>query len=348
MRNFRAGPPAGRAARSTFLSVRPGDASGELIHRPMIWFTVFLVAWSVAWWGVRVRDARRRSGERDADFGGLDALPPPPRTDRRAWNERLARLEEWVGPVMLAVIMGAYLVPLWWESLPGGLSRDWWSDRGTQYVAALLTAWHVFQIWRATRERFPVAAFGPPRLTLAPGPSEPAETPAMLATPAPPAPRDGYDRAGSAIVWGGAGLFAVWFASLVDWKPTLWMLVAMGATAAINHGLRRWWDLPAPGDLWLTEVGVVVPGSLRPGRRVAWEEVDRVAVAPVPAQLGSGKGGRGIAVELLADDRLDRFLVAPGASDRLNELLAAVPPDRLVRADGDEPPAVASGEGGLG
>ena len=327
MRNFHAAPPGRRAS---FVPPVPGPVPGS-----MFWMSAAVTVWLGLWWGAHAAVSVPRGRARY--FTLLDALPTDPPTSRRRWNDRLAAAREPFGEVWgMLVVAPLVLVPVCADALPGGMSSDWWTDQASYHAFALLSGWAALDLWRATRDRWPVAAFGPPMLATefiaAPDGKSNAKdaAPPMVAVPRPPPaapPRDGYDRAGTAVQWSAGCLLAVLFTVLGRTSLTFWLSVVVLALWAANVAVRRWWRLPGAGEVRLTAVGVV-----RPGRQVAWEDADRVAVVPVPAGLAPSAAGA-VAVEVLAGERADRFLVAAPAVGMLNELLSAVPPDRLVRAD---------------
>ena len=307
----------------------------------MFWMSAALTVWLGLWWGAHAAVSVRRGRARY--FAPLEALPADPPTSRRVWNDRLAAASESYGEACgMLLVAPLVLLPMWADALPGGMSSDWWTDQASYHAFALLGAWAALGLWRATRDRWPVAAFGPTVLAtefiaIPDGKSKGKDAaPPLLAVPRPPPeipPRDGYDLFGAATQWSAGFLLAVLFTVLARGSLMFWLSVVTLALWAGNVAVRRWWRLPGPGEVRLTGVGVV-----HPGRQVAWEDADRVAVAPVPAGLAPSAAGA-VAVEVLAADRADRFLVAAPAVGVLNELLSAVPPDRLVRADdaGDQP-----------
>ena len=308
----------------------------------------FLLAFYALWAAAHVAAAVRAGRVRAAYHAGLDALPALPASPARRWNDRLAAAAElWAAASGGAVLLAFVAVPLSAGLLPGAGSPQWWATQALRYVLAVLLAGLAFDVWRATRDRWPVAAFGPPRLRTRFGEELKRRGPAppMLAAPVPPAPPDpppdGYDQAGAVIVRGAVAALVLFLlvSGLLGGmgrEVNTWLIAAVGALWLTDRGLRRWWGPPERGEAWFTEVGAVTDG-----RRAAWEAADRVAVAPIPADLGGGA-----AVEVAAADRTARFLVAPDAVGKLDDLLAAVPPGRLVRADGDGP-AVAPPGGGL-
>ena len=299
----------------------------------MFWMSAAAVVWLGLWWGAHAAVSVPRGRARY--FAGLDALPTDPPTPRRVWNDRLAAASESYGEACgMLLVAPLVLLPMWADALPGGMSSDWWTDQASYHAFALLSGWAAFGLWRATRDRWPAAAFGPTALAPEPAPvpdgsSKGRNAPPPLAVPRPPPetpPRDGYDRAGTAVQWSAGFLLAVLFTVLARGSLMFWLSVVTLALWGLNVAARRWWRLPDENDTWLTPVGLVLPG-----RQVAWEDADRVAVAPVPAGLHPSAAGA-VAVEVLAGDRADRFLVAAPAVETLDELLAAVPPDRLLKA----------------
>jgi len=305
----------------------------------MDWYAVTLTAILGGFFLTGEAKCARLRRERAATFAPIDALPPPPRVDAGALR-RAAALRA-LGPALRALFPAAAVCVYFWpDLLPGGFGRDWWQVHWFRYVFGAASVWGAFALWQATRDRWPVAAFGPPRLWTPPVnllglPDERhvsyanAESPTLVVARPPPA-QDGYDVAGTALYRGALFAAAAGFLILVsDGEPEIWLMVAAGALWAANAGVRHWWNLPVPYAIWLSEVGLV-----RFHRRIAWADADRVAVAPVPEGPGEG-----LTVEVASDGHAERFRIAPEAVAAWEELSAAIPPDRLVLIERDAVPA---------
>ena len=298
-------------------------------------FPAFLL---LLWWAT-CRDRRRK---RAAAFAPLDRLRAG-----RGWpaanvTSRHERLSRW-GLLPAALMMPAFLL---WEDYPhlfpaplhaAVVATGWDLDEQIMVVGMLL--WVLicgWQTWTVCRRRFAVAAFGAPRAVKIARDDGFTPFPDPVLTAGTVGPENGAAMllAAAFAAWlgvaaanGFAGPIAFYGVILLGWVPV---------------AAAKAWALPGNGAAFLTERGVV---SHR--REVAWEDADRVLFAPAPTDEPSRKrlpnharGGAGLEVE--RDGLSERFLLTPSAAAVADDLLAAVPPDRLARL-----PAVAPAGGGL-
>ena len=284
----------------------------------LIGFPAFFTVCCYAGWRERHRD-------RTAAFGGLDRLRAAaglPRY-RRLWG-----FDEWC----VAPCVAAAFLPTLWDERPG-LFPDFVhaavTRSGMDLVDHVLlglnltfAAWCGWRLWDACRTRFAVAHLGAPRMVpvadgrrdrfaghrLTVGTVEPTTDPAWVAA--------------------AGGL--LWIMAVASGRLPVGLLLGAGAFVLLvaDWAVRRAWALPAGTRAWLTAEGAVTDR-----RRVRWADADAVRLAPaadddrLPAR---GRGG--VAVEVDADGAAERFLIDADAAGVLDDLLAAVPPGRLVDA----------------
>ena len=277
---------------------------------PTVWLThsVGLAAVAAAVAFLLRRQAER---ERRALFGPLDALAGPP---ARGWPVRFDPRR--VGPVTAWLLFTAAVAA--WRGVTGGAGTGGavvgWAVFGGAAAAA---GWDVLSACRA-----PAADdFGPPRLLTAPDRIARGVTGGVVLSV--PVGRDRRRRrfgpAAGAALGGACAAAALWAAPGAPVWPAALAPGLLSAAVLV----RRVRGLPTRATALLTDAG-----ALTAARRVRWEELDQAAAAPIPAGPLAG----GVAVELNAGGRAERFLVAPDGVSVLNELLAAVPPDRLLKA----------------
>ena len=271
----------------------------------------------------------------------LDALGPPP----AAWWARAVWSAGAAFPWLPGAISGAVLAGVFWALFGGpSLVRSplggSWFKLFAFWLPGMMWALALAEAWRVTRARFPVAALGRPVLKVS---HVSPDVTALIAALAPPplvapaeVPRSRRELALTAVA--GGVMLPVAFVFGPPVAPRLRLAVtafALAAAVLIVTGLvGAWWKLPRGRGRWLTAEGAV-SGVLT----VRWEDVGRVALAPVPAAAcGRHVPAGSLALEVAAGNRWARFLVPPESRAAFDRLLAAVPRGRVVYAAGLAPP----------
>ena len=278
--------------------------------------------------------AKRRKAA--AAYAGLDRLRADaglPRAVRTAWPEKLSL---WLG-IPCAMLVGPALV-LWDDHphlFPGPVraavaATGWGLTEQLAVVgAAALAGFGGWEVWRACRDRFPVARFGRPRAVpvARDGGFLPFPDPVLGVGTADPT----FDLA-----YACGAAFAAWLFVVAWGRFPLTAAMFFGAWLPefASIAARRAWALPGANAAFLTDRGTVTAR-----RRVAWDDADHVLFAPVGDDRRLPKLARGgAALEIDRDGLSERFLLTPAAAAVAADFLDAVPAERLLRCVPDDEP----------
>ena len=271
---------------------------------------------------------------------GLDALPAPPLPAWRTWFRAYQIACPWAaGWPGVAIFGGGAVVTHgvatgWMPRPPGG---GVWMFHAIAWAVAAMYPWAALETWRTCRTRWAVRDLGERRL--AAGHLD-ADFAALASTIAPPVlKRPGEERGATgglllALVGGPVLAGAVLASPWLSWSnpPVEALLVTFAQAAviawmAVVIGVGAAWRLPRGVQRWLTDEGAVTRTLA-----VRWADAARVAVADVPAGAAKWLPAGSVALEVCDGERAERFFAGPEVRGELDRLLAAVPPDRLVRA----------------